>query len=93
MSKVNNVPQGMLVTKIEKNGPAASTELKINDIITGINGITIKSAYELIDELKKYKPDDEVKLSIYRLGNDKKSKGYSFEIKVRLKSDTGSENK
>ncbi len=93
MSKVNNVPQGMLVTKIEKNGPAASTELKINDIITGINGITIKSAYELIDELKKYKPDDEVKLSIYRPGNDKKSNGYSFEIKVRLKSDTGSENK
>ncbi len=93
MSKVNNVPQGMLVTKIDPKGSAASTQFKVNDIITQINGTEVKSSYELIDELKKYRPDDKIKLKIFRPAKEKGQKGYSFDIEVKLKADTGSENK
>ena len=91
MSKVNNVPQGMLVTKIDKDGPAASTELKANDIITEINGEKITSSVELIDELKKYKPEDIVTFKVYRPSKDKSAKGYEFSVKIKLKADTGTE--
>ncbi len=89
MSKVNNVPQGMLVTKVESDGPSAKTSLKANDIITEINGVRVESAADLIDELKKYKPDDIVKMKVYRPSRDKSSKGYEFTVEVRLKADTG----
>lgn len=93
MSKVNNVPQGMIVTKIDPKGSAADTDLKVNDIITRINDVKVKSSYELIDELKKYKPNDKITLRVYRPSQDKNSKGYSFDVKIRLKKDTGTENK
>ena len=91
MSKVNNVPQGMLVTKIDNNGPAASTELKSNDIITEINGIKVTSSVDLIDELKKYKPDDTVTLKVFRPSTNKTAKGYEFSVRITLKADTGAE--
>ncbi len=91
MSKTNNIPQGMMITKINKDSPLASTDAEVNDIITEINGQTIISSTELIDELKKYKPGDEVTLKLYRPVKNSKSKGYTFEVKIKLKADTGSE--
>ncbi len=93
MSKVNNVPQGMLVTKIDPKGSAADTDLKVNDIITGINDVKVKSSYDLIDELKKYKPGDKITLKIYRPVSDKSKKGYSFDVSVILKQDSETETK
>ncbi len=92
MSKVNNVPQGMLVTKIEPKGPAAKTSLRTNDIITDINGVRVTSAAELIDELKKYKPDETIKLTVFRPSGSKNVKGHEFEIEIKLKADTGDES-
>lgn len=93
MSKVNNVPQGMLVTKIDPKGSAADTDLKVNDIITGINDVKVKSSYDLIDELKKYKPGDKITLKIYRPVSDKSKKGYSFDVSLILKQDSEAETK
>ena len=80
-----------MITKINKDSPLASTDAEVNDIITEINGQTIISSTELIDELKKYKPGDEVTLKLYRPVKNSKSKGYTFEVKIKLKADTGSE--
>lgn len=91
MSKTNNVPQGMMITKINKDSPLSSTDAKENDIITAVNDQTVTSSAELIDELKKYKPGDEVTLKLYRPVKNSKSKGYTFEVKIKLKADTGSE--
>lgn len=91
MSKVNNVPQGMLITKIDKNGPVGATSAKVNDIITEINGTKIESSSDLIEELKKYKPDETITLKLFRPAVSKSSKAYSFDIKVKLKADTGTE--
>ncbi len=91
MSKVNNVPQGMLITKIDKSGPVAETNAKANDIITEINGVEVKSTYDVIDELKKYRPNDKISIKLFRPAKDKQSKAYSFDISIRLKADTGSD--
>ncbi len=91
MSKANNIPQGVIITKIQDDSPLIYTQAQENDIITGINGVTIKSSVELIDELKKYKPQDTVKLNLCRAGFGGTVNAYSFDINVRLASDSEQE--
>ena len=88
MSKANNIPQGMIITNILDGSPLKDTQAQKNDIITAINDVTVESSVELIDELKKYKPGDTVKLTLYRPGNDSNSKSYSFDVNVKLTEDT-----
>ncbi|MBR2176187.1 MAG: trypsin-like peptidase domain-containing protein [Clostridia bacterium] len=87
MSKANQVPQGMMITKINSDSPMKNTQAQKDDIITEVNGKTITSSVEFIDELKNYKPGDSVELTLYRSA---KSGGYSFKVTVVLKPDTGS---
>lgn len=89
MSKANSIPQGMMITKINSDSPLADTDAQKNDIITAVNDVTITSSVELIDELKKYKPNDTIKLTLYRPGKGNNSDSYSFDINVRLLPDIG----
>ena len=52
-----------------------------------VNGKTVKSAYEFLDELGKFKPGDEVTLTLFRsVGN--RTDAYTFDVKVVLVEDT-----
>lgn len=92
MSKSNSIPQGVIIYTIQSGSPLKKTQVQENDIITSINDVKVTSSVELIDELKKYKPDDTVKLTLYRVGNGNYSKSYSFDVNVKLVSDSETQN-
>ncbi len=91
MSKANKIPQGVIITEINDDSPLKGTRVQENDIITAIEDVTVKSTAELVDELKKYKPDDTVKITLYRAGNGSDVNAYTFDVSVRLISDSKTE--
>ncbi len=88
-SKLNNIPQGMIISKIHSDSPLANTEVMANDIITAIDGKKVKSINEFIDMLKEYKPGDTVTLTIFRSSNSSGKKATTFDVDVILKEDKG----
>ena len=86
-SRKNNVPQGMVITKINSYSPLSNTQAKEKDIITEVNGVTVKSSYEFIDQLSKYKPGDKVTLKLFRAAATMADISYSFEVQVELIDD------
>ncbi len=92
MSKANGIPQGMMITRIRSESPLASTDVKKNDIIIAINGEIIKSSVDMIDELKKYKPDDTIKLKIYHPSSSGSDKARTFEVSVKLIEDSDNQD-
>lgn len=74
-----NLPQGVHVLSIEQDGPAAKTDLKVDDIITHINGVEINSVGQLNNEKNKCKPGDTVELTVYRYSEEK-----TFTVEVEL---------
>ena len=89
-SRKNNVPQGMVITEILPGSPLNSTEAMVKDIITEVNGVTVKSSAECIDELSKYKPGETVTLRLFRVPERSTAKPVSFEVTVTLDDDKGS---
>ncbi|MCL2014417.1 MAG: trypsin-like peptidase domain-containing protein [Oscillospiraceae bacterium] len=65
-ARVNNVMPGILIDSVDENMDAAKKGIRRGDIITKINGKNITAASHLTDILKTKKPNDVVKLTIYR---------------------------
>lgn len=86
-SKMKNIPQGIIITKMEFGSALYTTAAKENDIITAVNGVVIKDFAELIDELSKFKPDDEVTLTLFRVPEKSSSPPSSFDVTVTLVPD------
>ncbi len=86
-SKLKNVPQGMVITKIEADSPLRGVNVQEQDLITAINGVRIKSAYEFIDELGKYRPGDTVSLSIFRAAKNANQLPKRFNVELQLLDD------
>ncbi len=61
--KVNH---GVLVTGVEKNGPAAKAGLGEGDVITSINGTEVKSGDALRNTIAMIKPGTQVELDVTR---------------------------
>ena len=64
---------GGFVGGIEPNSPAAKSGLKENDVIRGVNGVATKSDKAVVDEIKKGKVGDKLKLDVLRGGKDKQT--------------------
>lgn len=62
---------GIYVTAVEKRGSAADAGIKEDDIIVGINGVSIKSTSQMHEQLLKCKPNDVIKLKIVRSNKEK----------------------
>ncbi|MBL8118113.1 MAG: PDZ domain-containing protein, partial [Anaerolineae bacterium] len=64
----NNVSQteGALLTTIIDGSPAATAGLKVNDIITAVDGDKVDQERTLRDRLLAYEPGDTVTLSVLR---------------------------
>ena len=86
-SKLKNVPQGMVITKIDADSPLRGVNVQEQDLITAINGVRIKSAYEFIDELGKYRPGDTVSLSIFRAAKNTNQLPKRFNVELQLLDD------
>ena len=63
------LPQGAAVKSIDESGPAASAGLKVNDIITHINGKEITSHSDLVSVVSNCAVGDVLNLTVYRKGN------------------------
>ena len=83
---------GVLVTDIAGDSPLNDTDLKINDIITAINGVEIDGMPALFSELSKYQPGDEVTISAVRVPTNS-SKAENIEVSIILVADNGETQK
>lgn len=78
-AKFYNLPSGVLVASVSEGSPAAECGLKVDDIITHINGTEVSSVGQLNAVKNKYKPGDTVELTVYRY-----STGDTFGVKLVL---------
>ena len=76
------VVDGVWVTEIVEGGSAASADIKVNDVIVGLDGKAIKNMPELQEALAKHRPGDKVKVKLIR---DKKEK----TVELTLKNEQG----
>ena len=78
---VSGVSDGVVVTQIQPDGPAAKSELKPNDIITAVDGKSVGTPQQLKNEIRSKKIGASVNLSVHRL--DAQLKGKNIQVKVK----------
>ena len=70
-----NIPQGVIITSVGKDSPAAKAGIEEKDIITSFDGQEIKSMSELQKKLEYYAANEKVKVVISKnTGNGYQSK-------------------
>jgi serine protease Do len=63
--------EGALVAEPQANGPAAKAGIESGDVITAVNGETVKDARELARTIGGIAPGNSVKLNVLHKGQDK----------------------
>ena len=63
------VPGGVAVKVVKDDSPAENAGLKVNDVITKVNGKEISSSSELIALVKASSKGDKLDLTVYRNGS------------------------
>ncbi|VVE32383.1 DegQ family serine endoprotease [Pandoraea terrigena] len=61
-------PSGALVSSIDKNGPAAKSDLKPGDVILAVNGTTIEDSVQLPEKIADMRPGEKATLTVWRNG-------------------------
>jgi serine protease Do/serine protease DegQ len=64
--------QGALVTQVQKGSAAEKAGLKINDVITSVNGRNVKSGGELRNSIGMLRVGDKVEIGLLRDGKPRK---------------------
>ncbi len=83
------LPKGAAVKKLTDNAPAANAGIEVGDIITKADGETIENSNQLISKIRKCSAGDDLKLTVYRKGDE-------FEVTVKVeeqKQETEAEKK
>lgn len=62
---------GIYVSSVPSDGAAAKAGIKKGDVITKINGISVKSGLELTGQIATSSPGEKVNLTIFRDGKEK----------------------
>ena len=83
------VPQGIVITEISKDGSLANTNAQEGDIITEFDGTKITNFGQIYSILEKHKPGDKVKIVLYRADSNDSSKGKTITVTATLTSDKG----
>lgn len=86
-AKSNGTPQGIVISSISEQSDFVNKDIKINDIITKINGVEITSFGTLYLELQKYSAGDTVTLTIFRTENILFSNSKTFDVNITLIAD------
>jgi serine protease Do len=60
--------EGVIVTAVEKDSPAGKAGVKVNDIVTAVNGKEVKNMGELRRSVAMLHPGDKVEFAIQREG-------------------------
>lgn len=83
-AQVNHIPQGLYVGYVEPGSSAEKNGMKVDDIITAVDGQTVKTTDDLIGARDKHKPGDTLQLTVFRRGD-----GKTYQIPVALLEDRG----
>lgn len=81
-AKSLGVNDGVWVNEIVESGSAAGADIKVDDVIIGIDGKVVRSFADLQEALAKHRPGDKVAVKLMR---DKKEK----TVNVTLKNEQG----
>lgn len=84
MAQYYGLPSGILITEIAKDGPCDNTDIKVDDVLTAIDGEKVKSFSEIYKILATHEAGDQVELSLY---NSETQENYT--VKVTLAPDEG----
>ncbi len=68
---LNNVPEGAYVVEVVDGSPAQKGGLEVDDIIVKMDGVQLNEATPLTKEIAKKQAGQNVKLEIYRNGENK----------------------
>jgi serine protease Do len=79
---ITGVNDGVVVTAIQNDGPAAKSDLKASDVITAVDGKPISTAQQLKNEIRSKKIGQAVTLDVYRMQD-----GRGKNIKIKVKTD------
>jgi serine protease Do len=74
---------GLLITDVLEGGAAIAAGIKKGDIISKLNGVVIKTAPELQEQISRYKPGDKISVVVKRGGKD-----MSFDVVLKAKLGT-----
>jgi serine protease Do len=74
--------EGVIITAVEKGSPAMKAGVKVNDIVTAVNGKEVKSLGELRRNVSVIHPGEKAELQLLRDG-----KGMSVEVTVDKRPD------
>lgn len=67
-SQYYDIPKGFFVRAVNSGSCAEAAGIKVNDIVTGIEGTTVESIEQFNDVKNRYKAGDTVKITVYRDG-------------------------
>jgi S1-C subfamily serine protease len=71
------VSEGVLVLSIEPGGPAASAQLEPGDVLTAIEGQSLRTAEDLLVALRNRNPGDTISVTARRDATE-------FEVQIQL---------
>ena len=81
-AKELGVVEGVWVSEIVENGSAAGADIKVDDVIIGVDNKKVSNMADLQEALAKHRPGDKVKVKLIR---NKKEK----TVEVTLKNEQG----
>lgn len=65
------VNEGVYVSEVAKDGAAEEAGVKAEDVITSINGVSVKTMAQLQEQIARFRPGDKVKVVVDRKGETK----------------------
>lgn len=77
------VNQGAVIVDFSDNSSAKAAGLKEGDVVTKVNGTSIKGMAELQEQMSKYRPGDEITLTV-----DRKGKEHTFKVELKNREGT-----
>ena len=86
MAELYDMPRGIYVFKVVEGTPAEKSELREKDIITKLDGQSVKNMEDLQTLLKGYKAGEKVKVTVNRLG-DSEYKEIDIELELASKQE------
>ncbi len=87
------VPQGFMIASIDEDSSFAGTEAQVNDIITAIDGEPVQELTDISNLLLRYKPGDQVTVTLYRMPENGLGQGEEFDVTITLLEDKGETQK
>ena len=91
VSKTYNIPTGVYVSEVEKNGPADKGGITEGDVIKKFDGVTVSSINDVKEQLKYYKAGEKVKILVKR-PDGSEYKDVTVEVTLGKRSDSDLED-